>query len=105
MDLNEIHKKLVDAGDEWADADAAASFLEETRKTVLAQLKTMSQASSDAARETEALASDGYQEHVRRMVDARKAANKAKVAYDSSKTWVELWRTKAANERAEMTLR
>jgi hypothetical protein len=104
-DINEIHDKLVSAGDDWADKDAAATLLEETKKTVLAQLKTMSKAGSDAARETEALASEGYQDHVRSMVDARKAANRAKVAYESRKTWVELWRTKAANERAEMTMR
>lgn len=105
MDLNEIHAKLVKAGETWADEDAAASILEETKKTVLSQLKTMSKAGSDAAKETEALASEGFQGHVSNMVEARRKANRAKVAYDSMKTWVELWRTKAANERAEMTLR
>lgn len=105
MNIDEIYDRLVKAGDEWADQDSAATLLEETKKTVLAQLKTMSKAGSDAARETEALASEGYRDHVTSMVAARKAANKAKVAYESRKTWVELWRTKAANERAEMTMR
>lgn len=105
MDLNQIHAKLVAAGETWADEDAAASMLEETKKTVLSQLKTMSKASSDAAKETEAQASDGFKQHLQSMVEARRKANRAKVAYDSMKTWVELWRTKAANERAEMTLR
>jgi hypothetical protein len=105
MDLNEIHAKLVNAGETWADEDAAASILEETKKTVLSQLKTMSKGGSDAARETEALASNGFQDHISNMVEARRKANRAKVAYESMKTWVELWRTKAANERAEMTMR
>lgn len=105
MDVNDIYEKLVTAGEDWADKDAAASLKEETKKTLIAQLKTVSKAGSDAAREMEALASEGFKEHVRDMIEARKQANKAKVGYDAIKIWIELYRTKSATERAEMMLR
>lgn len=104
MDPNELYVKLVKAGEDWADLDAAASVLEETKKSLISQLKTMSKAGSDAARETEALASDGFREHIDNMVEARRKANRAKVNYDSQKVWVDLKRTEAANLRAEMKL-
>lgn len=105
MDINELYSKLEKAGEEFADLEAAASLLEETRKTLLAQLKTMSKAGSDAARETEALASEGYRDHITNMVEARRKANKAKVRYEAQKIWVDLKRTESANERAAMMLR
>lgn len=105
MDVDAIFSKLDEAGSDWADKDAAASMLEENKKTLLAQLKTMSKAGSDAAKETEAQASEGFREHIGKMVEARRVANRAKVRYDSMKVWVELKRTESANERAAMQLR
>lgn len=105
MDVNAIYDRLENAGADYADKEAAASLLEETKKTLLAQLKTVSKAGSDAARETEAMSSAGFLEHVQSMVEARRVANRAKVKYDSMKVWVELKRTEAANERAAMNLR
>lgn len=78
----------------------AAELLEETKKTLLAQLMAKSSKTSVAAAESEALASDAYDEHIRKMVKCRMQANKAKVGYDSAKVWAELKRTEAANERA-----
>jgi hypothetical protein len=45
-----IYKQLVQAGEEWADKEAAASILEETKKTLLAEL--MSQQNQRRARPT-----------------------------------------------------
>jgi len=104
MDANEIHEKLVTAGEQWADMDAAASLLEETRKTVLAELMNRAEGSM-AARESIALADAAYRLHVANMVAARKEANRAKVKYDSAKAWCELVRTQEATKRAEMAMR
>lgn len=104
MDAEAIHDRLVKAGEEWADQDAAASLLEETRKSVLAELMNGLQGSM-AARESEALADPVYKLHVTNMVSARKAANRAKVKYDSAKAWCELVRTRESTRRAEMTMR
>jgi len=47
-----------------------------------------------------AKASDRYEAHIRSMVEARKAANLARVKWEAQKIYVELIRTKAASERA-----
>ena len=95
-----VYEKLMAAGEAWADANAAADILEETKNTVLAQLAADSNESSVAAKENYARAHPDFDRHLRAMVNARKAANRAKVVYDSAKVWVECKRTESANERA-----
>lgn len=102
LNPNEIAERMRLAGEEWADLDAAANMLEETRKTVLAELVNLSQGGSMSAKESEALAHPDYKAHIVSMVNARKDANKAKVKYDSARTWTELVRTFEATKRAEM---
>ena len=104
LDGTRVYAELVATGTEWAEADAAASLLEETKKVTLAELKTRSGEKSDAARETEALASAPYRGHVEAMVAARRAANLARVKYDATKTLAEMRRTEAATRRVEMQL-
>jgi hypothetical protein len=79
-------------------------LLEEKRKTVLAELMNVL-TGSIASRESEALANPVYKLHVTNMVSARKAANRAKVRYDSARAWCELVRTQEATRRAEITMR
>lgn len=105
LDPDRTYAALVQAGEEWADAEAAAQLLEETRKTVLAEEMRKSTASSIAAKEMEALASDTYRRFVEGMVNARKAANKARVRYDSAKVLSELRRSQESSRRAEMGMR
>jgi len=100
LNPNDIHQKLVTLGEGWSEMNYAAELLEETKKTTLAQLTLKSTASSMAAKETEALASPEYDEHVRKMVKARMHANKAKVGYESAKVSVDMLRTQNANELA-----
>jgi hypothetical protein len=102
LNPNEIAERMRLAGEEWSDLDAAANMLEETRKSVLAELMNQSQASSMAARESDALADPAYKLHVTNMVNARKDANRARVRYDTARAWVELVRTSEATKRAEM---
>lgn len=107
MSLNpdKTYDALIRAGEEWADADAAASLLEETRKSILAKLMAENQAASIGAKEMYALADPEYRKHVEGMVSARKAANKARVRYDSAKVLAEMRRSVESTKRAEMTLR
>lgn len=97
---HDIYKKLVEAGNEWAEANAAADMLDETKKTLIAKLMNESTATTMSAKEMEALASETYKGHVTLMVEARRCANYAKVKYDSAKMFSELLRTQAATERA-----
>lgn len=105
MNPDQIYEAIVKAGEDWADAEAAASMLEETRKSVLANLMNGASAASAAAKEMLALADPEYRSFVESMVTARKAANKARVRYDSAKVLAELRRSQESTRRAEMTLR
>jgi hypothetical protein len=105
MDAEKIYNNLVKAGEEWSDAEAAASLLEETRKSVLARLMNESSVASLGGKEMMALADPVYTSFVEGMVNARKAANKARVRYDSAKILAELRRSEESTRRAEMSLR
>lgn len=100
-----IYHQIVAAGEEWTDKDAAANLLEETRKTVLAELVNSSGAGSVAARESAALADAAYKLHVTKMVAARKEANRAKVKYDAVRVLAEMRRTQESTRRAEANIR
>lgn len=105
MDPERIYDQLVKAGEDWADLDAAATLLEETKKSVLAKLMNEAAASSIAGKEMYALADPEYRKHVEGMVTARKQAVRAKVRYDSARVLAELRRSEESTRRAEMTLR
>lgn len=98
-----IYKMIVEAGDDWADKDAAATILEETKKTVHSEIfNGQPQAMSVSAREHAANADSAYKLHVINMVTARKNAHKAKVRFDGAKLLSEMRRTEAATQRALM---
>ena len=105
LNSDRAYRDLLQSGEEWADKEAAASLLEESRKSVLAKLKNEADAKTDAAKETLALCHPDYQEHVRVMVEARRQAIRAKVRYDSAKTLAELRRSEESTRRAEMGIR
>jgi hypothetical protein len=106
-DINQIRQRLVDLGEEWADVSAAADLLEETRKSVRAQiaLKYLPEAKTGNKAELMAEADSEYMTHIANMVDARRKANIAKVRYDASKTWCDMLRTQESTRRTEMGLR
>lgn len=98
----EIAERMRLAGEEWSDLDCAANLLEESRKSVLAELINQSSGGSIAAKESEALANPAYKLHITNMVNARREANRARVKYDTARAWVELVRTSEATKRAEL---
>lgn len=103
LEPDKIYHALIESGDDWADKDAAANLLEETKKSVLAGI-AQDHPGSVAAAEQKALASQTYQEHVEAMVEARRQANKAKVRYMALQTLAELRRTQESTRRAEAKL-
>ncbi len=95
----------MSSGEDWADKNAAASFLEETKKSILARMmQKQTEAKSVAAAESLALCSEDYLAHVKDMVEARRLADRAKVAYESIKALMELRRSQESTRRAEMAL-
>jgi hypothetical protein len=103
FDPDRIYANIIAAGDEWADKEAAADLLEETKKTVLAELVNKGEGSV-SAREYEAFASPVYKLHLTNMVIARKEANKARMRYDAVKVLAEMRRSQESTRRAEMRL-
>lgn len=73
------HYMLV--GESWADAEAAASLLEDLKSSFLSQKMQDWIAGGSALNKAEASvkASDEWREYIEKMVNARKLANKLKV--------------------------
>lgn len=105
FDPDRIRERLVQVGEEWAELDAAATLLEETKKSVLAELMLTAPYKTKAERETCALADPAYKLHLANMVAARKEANKARVKWETGKMWAELRRSLESTRREEMRIR
>lgn len=104
FDPEAIYRRLEEAGNDWADKNAAAEILEETKKTLLAELM-QGFPGSNAERERCALADAVYKLHLKNMVMARKESNRARVRYDSVRVLAELRRTQESTRRAEANIR
>ena len=96
--------ELRKRGDDWADKDAAYRALEEVQKTLLAEV-FLEHEGSVAEREAEARSSVKFRQHLTSIADARKEANRAKVAYDVYRIYVDMTRTNASSQRALVELR
>lgn len=64
---------------EWAEAEAAAGLLEETKSAVLAELSLQAGGTSIAGADRIARASPAWREHLTAMIEARRVANLKKV--------------------------
>lgn len=105
VDPRGLTDRLIEAGEKWADLNAAAEILEETKGTLLARLASERFDLPAWKAEAEAKAHPDYVAHLEAMVKARQAANRARVRYDSGKAYVELARSAESTRRAEMNLR
>ena len=107
IDPDTIAHVLSERGLDHADKDAAYRALDDLTKTVLAESMIDYAASekSSAGREMRALASRVYKDHLAALAAARRAANRARVSFETYRAWVELKRTVAATDRALLNLR
>lgn len=117
MEPTAITTLVADAGAEYFQNDAAASVLEESKKSVLAKLVLeymetrvagtaggAPKAISFAQAEQRALADPSYEAHIDMMVAARKNANLSRVRYDMGRMYLELQRSANATRRQEMVM-
>lgn len=118
FDPAKLTAEVIVIGEEWADQDAAASSLEETKKPLFAKIALENltlgaksgnvgerpKAMSAAAAELHALSDPRYEQHLELMVQARKEANRLRVRYDMGKMKLELMRSLQANMRNEMRM-
>jgi hypothetical protein len=88
----------------WVELDSAASLLEETKSAVLAQRMNALGDIPVSHAERIVKGSEEWSDFIKRMVDARTAANLAKVKLE----WVRMrhseWISTDATKRAEMRL-
>ena len=105
MNPNAIYQSFVERGSDWADKHGAAELLESSLKSLLAQL-TLEAKSAEGCSMAEAkdiaLSANTYRDSMKSAVEARTAANKARVTYDATKALFEAQRTTEASERAAM---
>lgn len=106
MDISNLVNDLVKKGEEYADRDAAATLLEEAKGSVLGQMVEAFVKAGKSATAAEHMAKGGvmYRQHIAKMVEARRVALRARVNYEAMQTYIDLYRTKQATQRAEMKM-
>lgn len=89
---------------EWVDLDNAATMLEETKSAVLSQKMAALGDIPVSHAERGVKSSPEWLDFVKKMVDARSAANLKKVQIEYLKMKFQEWSSENANKRAEMRL-
>jgi len=105
MDTNApLSEQFRRAADIWVDAEAAASLLEDTKSAFLSQ--QMQQHAALAVNRAEQIvkSSRAWTDYVEKMVQARKAANRAKVQLEYLRMKFNEWQSEEANKRVEARL-
>ena len=105
-DIDAVYHQMQHLGNKWADAHAEAEMLEEAKKCVLSTitLHYITDGETKASAEVRAYASQEYQDHIKKMVEARRKANVLKIELESTKTHLNLTRTYEATRREEMKM-
>jgi hypothetical protein len=103
-DPRPLTDRLIEAGESWADLNAAATALENSIETVLAQILVDHFDQPEWKARALAKSDKRYWNILADAVEARQRANKARVRYDSGKAYVELARSAEATRRQEMKL-
>jgi hypothetical protein len=106
LEPDKIYHEVITAGNDWADKKAAYEMLDDTTKSVLAQIagRYMDGKTTKTQAESNALASSEYRTHLETVAKARREFLLAQVKYDSLKMLAELRRTQESTRRAEMRL-
>lgn len=93
-----------EAGEEWADREAAAQLLEDTKSAMMAQWQAELGDMPVNRAEQAVKAQTRWTELVESIVAARKAANLAKVNMEVCRMQFQEWSNKEANARIEMKM-
>lgn len=105
--MTELETRILRAeklGQEWAKADEVFYQLDETKKSVLADLmKDLDDGdTSEAKLERLARASKEWKEHVSRLAIAKGEMLRAKVRFEAATAWYEAARTTESTNRVKM---
>lgn len=93
-----------EAGEDWADKEAAASLLEDSKSAVMAQWQTeLGDIPVNRAEQT-IKASAKWREYVTDTVEARRQANLAKIRLEAIRMKSMEYQGKEANQRTELRI-
>ena len=92
------------AAKDWVEKDAAAELLEHTKSAVLAQMMSRLGDVPVNRAERDVKASDEWEDFVVKMVEAKKAANLAKVRMEYLRMKYHEWQSFEATKRVEARL-
>lgn len=104
MDNRPWSEIIYEANQDWVDKDAAARLLEETKSSVFAQRCAMLGDMPVNRAEQTIKASPDWYEYVKKVVDAKTEANRAKAKLEYHKIQKEEFFNAEANHRAESRL-
>lgn len=102
LTADNIYEQLTKLAGEYADASVDAKRLEKYEKILFSELVLRSTANSMVAKEHEARSSKEFKDHVDGLLEAERAAIKARAAYSDAHDWLDWRRTEAATERMYM---
>ena len=88
----------------WVDAESAASILEETKSSLLANMMLQHGDIPVSRAEMKSKASESWREFLRDMVGARETALRLKVQLEYIRMKFHEWQSAEATRRAEMKL-
>lgn len=109
MGYSELEKRIIKAeelGQKWASADATYYQLDETKKSVLADLmKDLDDGdTSETKLERLARASKQWKDHIGNLSIAKGEMLRAKVRYEAATAWWEACRTAESTNRVKMAV-
>jgi hypothetical protein len=99
--LSEIY---AEAGERWAECEAAASLLEETKSAIMAQKQSMLPEMPVNRAEQTVKASPDWYEHIEKIVEARRVANLAKIELEVIRMRFSENQNREANARLELKM-
>lgn len=102
----DVESALAILSDETgAAARAAHEYMDSLTKSVLADLVSQSNETSEAARERWARSQEEYKDHLKKVGAFAKDAYRWRQRYSAAEVKIEIWRTQNANARAAERVR
>lgn len=104
MDNRPWSEQFRIAGEDWAQKEAAASLLEDSKSAIMAQRQAMLGDIAVNKAEQIVKASPDWSEYIEQTVAARKAANLAKIEMEYLRMKFQEYMSTEANQRTEAKL-
>ncbi len=99
MSNEQLSEQLYKAGVDWADKNAAANLLEETKSATLSQMMSQFSELPVSRAEMNVKASGEWMQFINKMVSARHKSDLAKVRLEFLRAKLQEWQSAEANHR------